>query len=149
MVDSHRETELRRAIESFFFGYRAFTALPDRLLAERGLGRTHHRILYFVRRESGITMAELLAVLGITKQAAHRPLKDLEAYGYVEVFPDTDDRRVRRLRVTDEGRDLEAALSAAQMRLLEEVFRDVGPDVEHAWRSIMVRLADDAEGASS
>jgi DNA-binding MarR family transcriptional regulator len=78
VIDPDREVSLRRAIEELYFGYRAFTALPDKMLAERGLGRTHHRILYFVRRDPGISIGELLAVLEVTKQAIHRPIKDLE-----------------------------------------------------------------------
>ena len=50
MVDLNRQAELREAIELFFFGYRAFTAPPDRLLEAWDLGRVHHRVLYFVAR---------------------------------------------------------------------------------------------------
>ena len=81
MLDPDREASLRRAIEELYFGYRAFTALPDKMLAQRGLGRTHHRVLYFVRRDPGISIGELLAVLEVTKQAIHRPIKDLEERG--------------------------------------------------------------------
>lgn len=140
MVDSHRETALRGAIEEFYFGYRAFTALPDALLAARGLGRTHHRILYFVRRDPGITVSGLLAVLDVTKQAVHRPMKDLEAQGLLALTADPTDRRVRRLVVTEAGEALEARLSAAQTSLLEEAFEAAGPEAEAAWRTIMTRL---------
>ena len=54
MVDQKREAQLRDAIEHFYFAYRAFTAKPDRILEQRGLGRVHHRILYFVGRKDDI-----------------------------------------------------------------------------------------------
>ena len=104
MLDPDREASLRRAIEELYFGYRAFTALPDKMLAQRGLGRTHHRVLYFVRRDPGISIGELLAVLEVTKQAIHRPIKDLEERGLISIAGDLQDRRVRRLSVTPEGR---------------------------------------------
>ena len=50
MIDLKRQEELRASIEIFYFAYRAFTARPDRILKQRGLGRVHHRILYFVGR---------------------------------------------------------------------------------------------------
>ena len=140
MIDPDRETELRQAIEALYFGYRAFTALPDQILAERGLGRTHHRILYFVCREPGISMGELLSVLKITKQAAHRPVRELEAEGLLTVATAEEDRRVRRLWPTTRGAELEAHLSDAQMRLLEVAFRDQGRTAERHWRQIMARL---------
>ncbi|MEE2058247.1 MarR family winged helix-turn-helix transcriptional regulator [Rhodococcus artemisiae] len=140
MFDPNRERELRAAIEDFFFGYRAFTALPDRLLAERGLGRTHHRILHFVRRDDGLSIGALLDILGITKQALHRPIKDLESQGLIVIAPDAADRRVRRLTITDGGRALEAELTDAQMRLLDDTFRQAGEGAEAAWRAVMDSL---------
>ncbi|MDF0531902.1 MarR family transcriptional regulator [Tsukamurella sp. 8F] len=140
MVDPHREIELREAIEGLFFGYRAFTALPDRMLAERGLGRTHHRILYFVRREPGIAMGDLLAILQVSKQAAHRPLKELVEQELVVVTPDPDDRRARRLTATHAGEALEGSLSEAQMELLDATFGRVGPAAEKAFCAVMREL---------
>jgi DNA-binding MarR family transcriptional regulator len=145
VTDATREKALRQAIEDLYFGYRAFTALPDKILAERGLGRTHHRILYFVCREPGISVGELLAVLSITKQAANRPLRELEQQGLVTVDADLQDRRVRRLSPTARGRKLEARLSESQMRLLEAAFTESGPGTEQGWREVMIRLRHEAE----
>lgn len=142
MIDPDRETSLRDAIEALYFGYREFTALPDRILAERGLGRTHHRILYFVCRDPGISTAELLSVLRITKQALHRPVKDLEAQGLLTIATDGQDRRIRRLSPSGAGAELEAQLSQAQMQLLNAAFRDSGEDAELHWRQVMTRLRE-------
>ncbi len=67
-----------------FFGFRAVTAEPDRILAERGLGRVHHRILYFVGRSPGIRVGALLTTLGVSRQALNRPLRALLRAGLVE-----------------------------------------------------------------
>ena len=133
MLDPDREASLRRAMEELYFGYRAFTALPDKMLAQRGLGRTHHRVLYFVRRDPGISIGELLAVLEVTKQAIHRPVKDLEERGLLSIAGDPHDRRVRRLSVTPDGAEFEAQLAASQMRLLDRVFHGLGESVEAHW----------------
>ncbi len=140
MVDSNRETQLRVAIEDFFFGFRAFTALPDEVLAKRGLARTHHRVLYFVGREPGISVGELLGILGITKQAAHGPVKELERQGLLTGTPDAADRRVRRLHLTDAGRAFERDLSATQMGLLSQAFAAAGETGEAGWRAVMEEL---------
>jgi len=68
---------MRGAIEQFFFAYRGFTSNPDRILEQRGLGRVHHRVLYFVGRNKGITVSALLGILGVSKQALHAPLRQL------------------------------------------------------------------------
>ena len=72
-----REDALRLAIEQFYFGYRAFTAPPDRILDQRGLGRVHHRILYFVGRNPQISVNTLLGLLSVSKQALNAPLRQL------------------------------------------------------------------------
>ena len=43
-----REEELRQGMELLFYAYRDFTAEPDAILAKIGLGRAHHRVIYFV-----------------------------------------------------------------------------------------------------
>ncbi len=142
MVDAQRASELRQDVEALYFAYRTFTSLPDRILAERGLGRAHHRILYFVQREPGIAVGELLSLLKVTKQAIHRPLKELESLGLITLSPDAQDRRIRRLATSAEGARLEARLTGAQARLLEEVFADFDAETEARWRAVMMRLAE-------
>ena len=72
-----REEALREAIELLFFAYRDMTAGPDAILEEMGLGRAHHRAIHFIGRNPGITVAELLAILRISKQSLARVLKDV------------------------------------------------------------------------
>ena len=52
-----REEELRQAMELLFYAYRDFTAEPDSILAKFGFGRAHHRVIYFVGRQPGTTVA--------------------------------------------------------------------------------------------
>ncbi|WOC11022.1 MarR family winged helix-turn-helix transcriptional regulator [Gordonia sp. MP11Mi] len=143
MVGSHREAELRRAVEALYFGYRAFTSLPDRILAEYDLGRAHHRILYFVQREPGISVGSLVAVLDVSKQALHRPIRELEDLGLVTITSDPRDGRVRCLSTTAQGAKLESRLTGAQLDLLEAVFADVDSHAERSWRDVMARLVGD------
>jgi DNA-binding MarR family transcriptional regulator len=140
LIDPARQLALREAIEDLYFGYRAFTELPDAILGDRGLGRTHHRILYFVCREPGVCVGDLLGVLRISKQAAHRPLRELERQSLIVSAVDPADRRVRRLSPTPSGSELEAQLSTTQMQLLEETFRRAGPAAEQQWRLVMGQL---------
>lgn len=141
MVDLNRQAELREAIELFFFGYRAFTTPPDRLLEAWGLGRVHHRVLYFVARQPGITVTELQGVLGVSKQALNGPLRQVAEAGLVGSAADASDKRVRRLHLTDKGGQLEAALTGTQVEMLENVFARLGADAELAWKQVMQALA--------
>jgi DNA-binding MarR family transcriptional regulator len=136
MVDP-TEDRLRAAIELFYFAYRAFTAGPDQLLEQQGLGRVHHRILYFVGRNPDLTVNALLEILAVSKQALNAPLRQLVERKLVAMRPDEQDRRFRRLRLTDAGRKLETRLTGTQMRHLAAVFTAAGGDAEAAWKSVM------------
>ena len=63
-------------IELFFFAYRDFVGGADQLLERYRFGRAHHRVLHFVTRRPGMTIAELLDILKITKQSLARVLRD-------------------------------------------------------------------------
>lgn len=141
MIDPDRQVLLHHAIEDLYFGYRAFTAPPDRMLAGLGMGRTHHRILYFVGRDPGLSIGRLLTVLEVSKQAVHRPIKDLTERRLIDVRSDDDDRRVRRLTLTPAGAELEATLTSSQMSLLDDAFTGMSEDAVAAWRQVMQRLA--------
>ncbi len=136
-----RETELNQALELFHFAFRSFTAKPDQLLEVRGLQRVHHRILYFVGRNPGIRVSGLLSILGVSKQALHAPLRQLQAMSLIQDSPDATDKRGKCLTLTAEGSKLEAALSGAQRKLLATVFEQAGVDSESAWRLVMGELA--------
>lgn len=136
-----RQHELRDAIELFHFAFRAFTVRPDTILAAMGLGRVHHRVLYFVARRPGQRVSDLLATLGISKQALHGPLRQLVEAQLIEVTADPLDRRGRCLALTKAGQQLEADLFATQRGLLAEAFRAAGSEAEAGWRAVMAQLA--------
>lgn len=125
-----------------FFAFRRLTEEPDRILSERGLGRVHHRILYFVGRNPGIHVGGLLEILQISKQALHRPLRDLIQQDLVSSEPAPSNRRSRLLLLTREGRALEARLTGSQRRRFQRTFAEFGPEAEAAWRRVMRGLAE-------
>ncbi len=67
---------MRCDVEGLHFGYRTFTAHPDRILAERGLGRAHHRVLYFVRRARRVAVTPAGARLEAELTGAQTRLLD-------------------------------------------------------------------------
>jgi DNA-binding MarR family transcriptional regulator len=137
-----RDEALRLAIEQFYFGYRAFTAPPDRILDQRGLGRVHHRILYFVGRNPQISVNTLLALLDVSKQALNAPLRQLIEMKLIAIDTAEHDRRVRQLSLTPSGSKLEAQLTGSQMKQLQSVFELAGANAEAGWHQVMHRLAE-------
>ncbi len=98
----------------FFFAYRDFVGDADRLLSSLRFGRAHHRVLHFVNRNPGLTIAELLDILKITKQSLNRVLKELLDQGYVESRAGLNDRRQRLLYPSVTGQKLALDLALMQ-----------------------------------
>jgi DNA-binding MarR family transcriptional regulator len=113
-------------IELFFFAYRDFVSDPDRILADYGFGRAHHRVLHFVARRPGLAIADLLEVLRITKQSLNRVLKELIDKGFVEQRQGIADRRQRLLFPTAAGQDLGLRLAQIQTRRIARALADLG-----------------------
>jgi len=134
------ERRLNRALEALHFGFRAITARPDRRLEALGYSRVHHRILYFVGRNPGCSINELLGIMRVSKQYLNRPLRQLVEDGYIQARQDKHDRRVKRLRLTRKGCRLEERLTGEQRAQLAEVFERAGPQAEAGWRKVMELL---------
>ena len=131
-------------IELLFFAYRDFTSDPDAILAEYGFGRAHHRVLHFVNRMPGLTVAELLDVLKITKQSLARVLKQLIETGHVVQVPGPRDRRQRELYPTPKGRDLAMALAVPQSRRIHEALQEAGEGARMSATAFLKAMVDPA-----
>jgi DNA-binding MarR family transcriptional regulator len=139
VIDLSRD-DLDEALELLHFAFRAVVAGPDRELAKLGLGRVHHRVLYFIGRAPDLRVGDLLRVLDVTKQALNAPLRKLERLGLVRRRSDPANRRVKRLALTRKGAALEARLSGAQRRDFARAFRKAGPTARRGWREVMTVL---------
>lgn len=136
------DDQLRKGIEALFFGYRAFTADPDRILAAQGYGRAHHRALHFIHHSPGTTVTNLLGILGVTKQSLNRVLRTLVDDGLVEARIGRDDRRERHLHLTARGVALERQLSDAQRARMRAAFRAAGPEAVAGFRQVLEAMMD-------
>jgi DNA-binding MarR family transcriptional regulator len=136
------DDQLRQGIELMYFAYRGFTSDPDRILDERSYGRAHHRTIHFINRRPGLTVNELLDVLGVTKQSLNRVLRQLIEDGLVESRVGATDRRQRNLYLTEPGRALEQELSAAQRRRMRAAFSNAGPDAVVGFRKVLEAMID-------
>lgn len=115
-------------IELLYFGYREFTSDPDALLAQYGFGRAHHRVMHFVGRNPGISVAELLDVLKITKQSLARVLRELVERGFIEQRTGDSDRRKRLLHLSEAGCELHGKLMRPQMDRVRDAIAHAGAD---------------------
>jgi DNA-binding MarR family transcriptional regulator len=140
MLDLKNPASQQQAMEAFFFGYQAFTAKADEMLERRGLSRVHQRIVFFIARYPNLSVKELLALLGVSKQALNMPLRQLQEMHLVDSVASQTDKRKRLLELTAEGSRFEQALRREQVKLLERVFADAGEAAVSGWLAVNLAL---------
>lgn len=142
-----RDDELRQGIEMLFFGYRDFTARADQTLAAFDFGRAHHRVIYFVGRNPGMTVSDLLDILKITKQSLSRVLSQLVREGFIVQKPGTTDRRQRLLSLTDKGAELERKLTEDQRALVARAYKAAGAEAVEGFKKVLLGLVNEEDRA--
>ena len=129
------------ALELMYYGWRGMTKRADEYLATVGLSRVHHRILYSVARGNGLTVTDLIAILSITKQALHRPLKQLLDKNYVSMERDPERHRYKILGLTPGGRKVEQRASELERLVMGRAFAKAGEQGRRAWLTVMAEAA--------
>ncbi len=137
-----RKETLKRGIELLFYAYRDFTNEADAILFELGLGRAHHRVIYFVGNNPGITVSELLNILRITKQSLSRVLSRLISEGYINQQIGKMDKRQRLLFLTSKGNTLETQLTEIQCKRFANAYLQTGASEVAGFEQVLNALLD-------
>ena len=143
------EEPLYEVIELMFFAYRDFVRDADLVLAGDGFGRAHHRVLYFATRRPGLTIAELLDILQITKQSLNRVLKDLVDRGYVTSRLGEADKRQRILAATPRGAALVEEIAQVQSARFRRAFARLGGEAQGRAAAFLAAMGDAPEAAAA
>ncbi len=150
------DDDIKPAMTLLFFAYRDFVSDPDKVLdayhigsSGQGnnttLGRAHHRVIHFVSTNPGITVAELLGILQITKQSLARVLRQLVDEGFIKQEKGREDGRQRHLYLTEKGAGFELALSSTQKERFRKAFAKMGPEAAAQFRAMLLALVDENE----
>jgi DNA-binding MarR family transcriptional regulator len=138
------EPEIRRGIELLHHGYAQLMRGADARLAQESLGRAHQRALYWIARRPGLTVGDLLVLLGVTKQSLGRTVDELKARALIEVRPGDRDRRQRLLRTTEIGAALERELFAGLSARLADAYSSAGQEAVGGFWAVLEGLAPPA-----
>ena len=110
-------------------------------LAARSMGRVHHRIIYFAHFTPGITIGELLAVLGVKHQSIQAALRQLIEGGYIFSRSSQHDGRVKQLYCSRKGDKLVETLSNGQRERVRRGYESVtAQDVEGYFKVMAAML---------
>jgi DNA-binding MarR family transcriptional regulator len=99
------------------------------LIAELDVSITHMKTLHVLADGgSELSVKELSDRLGLSLPGASRIVEALMRRGWLERREDPDDRRMKRVRITDEGRKVLARIEAARLAGLEDYAASLTPE---------------------
>lgn len=93
----------------------------DAAFAPLGISHGQYSLMMSLNRPQPPRLGETAAFLAMDRTTLTANLKPLERLGYVEIVPDKEDRRSRRLILTDAGRKLLAAAVPIWRKTHDEV----------------------------
>lgn len=100
----------------------------DRELGPLGITRSQWWVLAFISRNDGLPQTQLANELEVGKVALGSLVDRLQASGFVERMPDKEDRRVKRVFLTEKARALLEEIipvsAAFNERILEGIPRE-------------------------
>lgn len=138
-----RDEELDRSLELLLLAERDLVARAGEALERAAISEDDFRLLYFVQRHPGTTVAELCTVLGMTKQSLSRHIKALAAGDLLrqEMAP-RGDRRRRPLVVTEAAREIIATVGEAHKASVRRAFKSAGPEAVEGFQRVLTALID-------
>ena len=138
-----REEELDAALELMLLAEAALWSAADAALEGEpsGVGRSHYRTLFLLKRRPGLGVRELARLTALSKQGASRTLGELERLELVEKAPSDQDARRRPAALTAKGAALEARVSERLRAQVARAYRTGGLDAVAGARRILAALA--------
>lgn len=94
-----------------------------RTLKQDGIGTAEMDFIHVVRKNPGITQAQIREILGIDKGACARRAANLEQKGYLKRVPDSQDKRAQKLyacEIADQLKQSKAEIEALYYAWLME-----------------------------
>lgn len=123
-----------------------------RALRVLGLSRVQCRLLGYLARNEGINQAGLADLLEIKPMTLVRQIDRMERDGWIERRPDANDRRARRLVLTQKARPIIAGIAALSDEVRGEAFAGLaaaeGDALIDLLRRVHVNLASRTPAAS-
>lgn len=104
------------------------------------LGASEYECLHYVRKNSGISQEKLSSILNIDKSAVARMVANLEKKGYLYRLQDENDKRAKKLFVTDKAVDIKSITSSVESFFYEWLLEDIDEDEKKIFLKVLNEL---------
>lgn len=119
----------------------------DARLKPLDLNLTQASVLAYVAEFGATPQTRLAEKMGTGRAALGTVVDGLEQRGFIERHPDPDDRRVWRIDITDDGRELAARVVGVDEVLRGELRHGIGREERQALSWLLTRLQVNLQSA--
>lgn len=121
--------------------------ISDKLLEKDALTTKQFLLLAITEKafDHAPSLKEVADALGTTHQNVRQMANQLEKKGYVEVFKDPNDKRVNRLRTTEENKAYWTTRSERQTKEVLDMFKDFSDEEIETMHGSVTKLYKDLE----
>jgi len=112
----------------------------DRRVRRIGLTRSQWLVLSLLHRRPGISQTELAEMLEVERATAGRMIDRLELKRWLVRRPDPADRRIKRLYLTAEARDVQAEMGRIAEELLDDAMASLGEGEREILADLLERV---------
>jgi len=119
---------------------RLMRATFDRRVRQIGLTRSQWLVLSLLRRRPGASQSELAEMLEVERATAGRMIDRLERKNWVVRCPDVSDRRVNRLYLTDEAKDVQAEMGRIAESMMDDAMASLAEGEREVLTDMMERM---------
>ena len=122
---------------------RLMRASFDRRVRQIGLTRAQWQVLSLLHHHPGASQTELAEMLEVERATAGRMVDRLERKNWVERRADATDRRINRLYLTAEAKDVQSDMG----RIAEDMMDDAMASLAHGEREFLADMMERMKGS--
>jgi len=112
----------------------------DRRVRKLGFTRTQWLVLRRLETQPGVSQSELAEMLEVEKATAGRLIDRLEENGWLERRPDSSDRRVNRIYLTEAGRNIHDTIGPLAEAMVEEELSGLNRDERERLTDLLIEV---------
>lgn len=104
------------------------------------IGTSEYECLHYIRKNNGMSQEKLRSFLNIDKSAVARMVANLEEKGYIYRLQDENDKRAKKLFVTDKAVDIKNISSSMESFFYEWLLEDINQDEKNIFLKVLSDL---------
>ena len=135
-----KDDQIKDCIQLLLYAYRETFSDPKDILKKNSMGAAHHRTLYLIERNEGISVNELLIKLKITKQSLNRVLQDLKKMKIIKQLKDNNDSRRKLLYLDQTGKKFYNEIFQSQKKRIFNALKDSDSDSVIKFKQVLEKI---------